>query len=346
MPEKSRLRIMHVLFSRGFSGSERSTAESCNEQAREHDVCVVLRKGHRRNGISIVDNLDSRVRVVEISPRIFTLKSLRRAIIDFSPDIVHCHLRRGTRLVAKINPRAVTVSTLHIEVNGPHFLQMNGLICNARWQVEKVPKEYKGQIFKANNSVVKAIELSPLEVQELRSGLGVTDNEFLIGAVGRYHPSKGWDTLITAFKSNKDKNARLLFFGSGTLEGRLKKLASGDDRIRFVGYRKDVKLLYQAFDLLICPSRYEPLPRVILEAMEAGAPVLASDVGGCAELIEDYGGWLFPADDVDALVASLNRLIEDAPERYRPDLSAHYIENANASMINFYRSLMNQTPKD
>ena len=331
---------MHVLLSRGFAGSERSTAESCNQQCQTHQVCLVIRKGQRKNGAGIVDHLDDRVHVIEISPRLFTQRQLGAAISDFQPDVIHCHLRRSTRLIAKLAPEAATVSTLHIQVNGPHFLDMKGLICNARWQVEAIPQSYKGRVFKASNSLVPHPRLSEEERLALRAELSPDNDVYLIGAVGRYHPSKGWDTLIEAFKPIKAREARLLFFGSGRQEEALKALAGEDERIQFIGYRKDIKNIYQCLDLLVVPSRFEPLPRVMLEGYDAGTPIIASDEGGCQELIDDYGGWSFPVDDIEALRSELERAIEKQPPRHYPDLSAHYVENANAAMVEFYREII------
>lgn len=212
MPEKKRLRILHVLLSRGFAGSERSTAESCNQQCLEHDVAVVVRKDHRKAGASVVDQLDSRVEVYEIHAFFFALWQLKSVLAKFKPDLIHTHLRRSTRLVAKAKPRAATCSTLHIEVNGPYFLHMDGLICNARWQVAKVPSEYGGMIHKASNSLQPHRRISKQQRQKLRSELGIEDSHYLIGAVGRYHTSKAWDTLIKAMKRVDCEQARLLFF--------------------------------------------------------------------------------------------------------------------------------------
>src|SRR3546814_1332434 len=53
------------------------------------------------------------------------------------------------------------------------------------------------------------------------------------------------------------------------------------------GWRKDLKDVYQSLDLFVCPSRFEPLPRVMLEAYDAGVPVISSDAGGCPELVEE-----------------------------------------------------------
>jgi glycosyltransferase involved in cell wall biosynthesis len=340
MPNQAPLRIMHVLLSRGFAGSERSTAESCNQQCQTHEVCLVIRKGQQKNGAGIADHLDERVHVIEISPRLFTQRQLGKAISDFQPDVIHCHLRRSTRLIAKLAPEAATASTLHIEVNGPHFLDMDGLICNARWQVEAIPPSYKGRVFKASNSLMPHPRLSDDRRLELRKELYPDDDAYLIGAVGRYHRSKGWDTLIEAFKPIKAKQARLLFFGSGRQEEALKTLAGEDDRIRFIGYRKDIKDIYQCLDLLVVPSRFEPLPRVMLEGYDAGTPIIASDEGGCQELIDDYGGWSFPVDDVTALRSELEHALAKRPPRHHPDLSAHYLENANAAIVEFYREII------
>ena len=342
MANATPLNIVHVILSRGFAGSERSTAESCNQQCQDHRVTLVVRRDHRKKGQSIVDHVDKKITVIEIPAHFFTRSYLRRALLRVKPDIVHAHLRRSTRLAARTRPGdAKLLSTLHITVNGPHFTRMDGLICNARWQLDDIPEDYNGLVFKANNSLVPHRRLEPGEIAELKQDLKIEASEMLIAAVGRYKNSKAWDTLINAFVQLKQyDNVRLLFFGAGSLEEKLKSLATGDSRIRFVGYRDNIKDLYQTFDLVVCPSRFEPLPRVILEAMDGGAPVIASDIGGCLELIEDYGGVSFKVDNVDDLKDKLAACIENPPPRHRPDLSAHYIENANQAMVEFYRRVM------
>ena len=228
------LNIVHVILSRGFAGSERSTAESCNQQCRNHRVTLVVRKDHRRHGASIVDHVDPKVEVIEVPSLLFTQFYLSRALASIEPDIVHAHLRRSTRLVARARTDAKKVSTLHITVNGPHFARMDGLICNARWQLKDIPQDYQGQVFKANNSLIPHRRLQADEIATLRKQLQVGDDEMLIAAVGRYKPTKGWDTLIKAFvQLPQYENARLLFFGAGSLENELKELAAGDPRIRF-----------------------------------------------------------------------------------------------------------------
>ena len=341
MIDSNPLCISHVLLSRGFAGSERSTAESCNQQCKNHRVSLIVRRDHRKSGKSIVDHVDKRVDVLEVPAQLFTGRYLHNALTDIAPDIVHCHLRRSTRLVSRIRIDAAKIATLHITVNGPHFAMMDGLICNARWQLEDIPADFGGLVLKANNSLIPHRRLARQEIVRLRHELDIGDNDMLIAAVGRYSEKKGWDTLIKAFMQlGQFEHARLLFFGAGSWESRLKNLAHGDPRIRFVGFRDDIKDLYQAFDLVACPSLFEPLPRVILEAMDGGAPVIASDSAGCVELIEDYGGVSFAVGSVDDLKDKLAQCIANPSPRHRPDLSAHYIENANQAMVDFYRRNM------
>lgn len=335
------MRIMHVLLSRGFAGSERSTAEACNEQARlGHNVALALRRSHRqRHGSSILDHLEDSVQRYVLPDRLGTQQQLARAIAHWAPELIHTHLRRGTRLVARLRPRAATVATLHLSINGPQFLELDGLICNAEWQRRSVPPSYRGQVFKMNNSLVPHRRLAPEERLALRAQLGISAEEFVIGAVGRLAHSKGFDILIRAFTQARLPESRLVILGEGRERRRLRRLAP-EHSVLLPGFRPEVKDYYQVFDLFVCPSRREPLPRVILEALDAGTPVIASQADGCRELVEQYGGELFPIEDVDALAALL-RAAQREPRPHRVvDLSAHLIGNVTLTYLAAYERLI------
>lgn len=343
------MNILHVLFSRGFAGSERSTAESCNQQCQQHQVTLALRRDHRQGGHSVVDHLDPRVRVLELPSRWFTGWHLARWVRQLGPDVIHAHLRRSTRLVAALRSPAVKVSTLHIDFNGRHFHAMDGLICNARWQIAQLPRSYQGLSHKAHNSLTPHRRLPAAELAALRQSLGVAPGDFLIGGVGRLSHVKGWDTLIDAVLGLPDARLKLVLFGQGSDEAALRRRAASDSRIQLAGFNRQVKDWYAALDVFVCPSRFEPLPRVILEAMDAGTPVIASDADGCRELIEDYGGDLFPRGDATALRQLLADHLRNPRGRTQIDLSAHHIAAANAAVVDFYQRLAlakaTKTPK-
>jgi glycosyltransferase involved in cell wall biosynthesis len=333
------MRILHVILSSGFAGSERYAAELASFQAAEHDVMLIVRRTHRsRCGTSIVDAVSERVRVSPVPAWLGTQRSVERHIQEFVPDVIHTHLRRSSRIIARARADAATVATLHIRANGPHFFELDGLICNAHWQVREIPPTYQGQVFKLNQLFTPHRRLDAAEVAALRKSLGVAPDQFLVGAAGRLAHSKGLDSLIKAFRVADLPNARLVILGEGRERGRLERLLG--PHMTMPGFRANVKDYYQAFDLFVCPSRREPLPLVMLEALDAGLPIVASTADGCRELIEEYGGDLFPIDDVAALADKLRRHASAPKRRLARDLTPHFIENVNRTIMEVYAKLM------
>jgi glycosyltransferase involved in cell wall biosynthesis len=331
------LRILHVCLSRGFAGTERATAEMCNAHVAEHAVCLVVKRSHRAsNGVSIVDHLDPRVQVAEVG-NWFSAGGLRRAIAAFRPDVVHAHLRKSTRLLAQHPPPCPTIVTLHMWVNGPHFVAMDGIIVIAEWQKQGLAG-YRGRVFDINESLVPHRRLAPDEVARLRAELGAGPGDFLVGGVGRLAKSKGFDTLLRAFERAAIPGAKLAIVGDGRERGRLEQLAAG--RARFTGFRQDVKDCYQAFDLFVSPSRSEPLGRVLFEALDAGVPVLATATQGPSEVLKKFPGRLVPIDDVPAMAAALAEIAATRPAHVRPDLSAYHLDRVAAETLSAYRELV------
>jgi glycosyltransferase involved in cell wall biosynthesis len=332
------MRIAHLLLSRGFAGTERATAEMCNAHCHEHALLLILRRGHRgAGGASIRDALDPAVTVLEV-PHWWPQRAVRGALERFAPDVIHAHLRRSTRVLARIRPRAVTIATLHLTVNGPHFAAMDGLICIAAWQHRVIPQGYRGRVFDINESMIPARRLSHSEIAARRAELGAAPEEYLIGAVGRLAASKGFDLLIAAFERAALPNARLVILGEGRERARLTRAAGA--RVALPGFHQDVKDDYQAFDLFVCPSRREPLGRVVLEALDAGVPIVATAADGPAELLGRYGGDLVPLGDVAALAAQLRQHYDARTPPTRHDLSAYHIDTVARETLGAYESLL------
>ena len=334
----SGLKIVHTILSKGFAGSERATAEMCNAHCHEHTVLLILKRGHTsRNGVSIRQWLDPAVQVVEVGnwlPR----AEMARALEEFRPDVIHAHLRRSTRLLARIRPSAATIATLHLTANGPHFADMDGLICIAQWQHEDIPRGYRGRVFDINESLIPNRRLSAAEIATLRRELGAAAGDYLVGGVGRLARSKGFDVLIEAFKRAQLPTARLVIIGEGRERSRLERALVPS--ISVPGFRSDAKDCYQAFDLFVSPSRSEPLGRVVLEALDAGVPVVASATRGPAEILSRYPGELCPIGDVEALAALLRQSYERRPPRMHHDLSAYHLSNIARETEAAYRELI------
>ena len=160
-------------------------------------------------------------------------------------------------------------------------------------------------------------------IAEAKAALGVPAGEFLIGAVGRLSPEKGFDLLIRSVKSLRDAGhpVRFMIVGEGDDRPRLEALRAElglTDCVSLPGWRSDVRGDFEAMDLFALSSLREGLPNVVLEAMALGVPCVATRIAGVPKLI-DHGvsGELVPAGDGSALTAGIMRLLGDSELRFR-----------------------------
>ena len=132
---------------------------------------------------------------------------------------------------------------------------------------------------------------------KIKQEFGIPDNAYLIGTVGRLTRQKGFDLLIDAasIAINKIAELYLIIIGNGEDEVMLKhrgeELGIGN-RVIFTGARSDVDTLLPGMDLFVCSSRWEGLSTVLMEAMAAGIPILATDIPGNRELLESGSIWM------------------------------------------------------
>jgi glycosyltransferase involved in cell wall biosynthesis len=168
-----------------------------------------------------------------------------------------------------------------------------------------------------------------------RARLALTDTgQVLLGVVAQLTPWKGQDTAIEALRLLREQgvDAHLLLIGSAKFVARstrfdnrdyverLRRLvtrAGLDDRVWWLGERDDVPELMRALDVLLLPSREEPMGRALIEAMALEVPVLAADAGGPPELVRDgRDGHLLAPGDPAAWAQAVRRIVE-LPERGR-----------------------------
>lgn len=154
-----------------------------------------------------------------------------------------------------------------------------------------------------------------------RRALGAGGDDLVIGSVGRLVSVKNYELLLRAFARVAASRARvrLLLVGEGPERGRLERAAAEAgiaSRTELLGHREDVADLLVGLDVFVLPSVSEGMSNTLLEAMAAGVPVVASDVGGNPEIVEDgRSGLLFPSRDEAALAARLARLLDDPSAR-------------------------------
>ncbi len=176
------------------------------------------------------------------------------------------------------------------------------------------------QIVVQHNSVRPAPQTDAADVQSLRTRLGIADHERLVLTVGRLSREKAHIDLLAAFKhlqdSNPDISPKLVIVGDGPERGGLEAAARTyglTERVIFAGQVSgEINRFYAAADVFALSSHSEGSPNVVLEAMAANIPIVATAVGGVPEILEDNdNALLVPVNDPAAMAAALARILND-----------------------------------
>ncbi len=141
------------------------------------------------------------------------------------------------------------------------------------------------------------------------------ENDLWVGTIAELHHNKGIDVGIEAWQEKVPENAQWIVIGEGEREAELKAKSEETSPIHFVGFIPDAQTLMNAFDIFFLPSRTEALGYVLLEAGNASLPVIATNVGGIPEIIEnEKTGLLVPKEDFKSMNTALSRLLTQGEE--------------------------------
>lgn len=208
--------------------------------------------------------------------------------------------RRGRRLFANLMRKRLSLLGVSDAVRDDMRR------CLPSWPAERIQTLY-------NRIDVEALQAELVPRDEARRVLGLDPQAWIVGNVGRLHPDKDQATLLRGFAQalpGLAGGARLAVLGKGRLEGELKALAAElgiAERVDFLGQVADARRYFQAFDVFALSSDHEPFGMVLLEAMAAGVPLLATACGGAREVVEGVGV-LFPLGDAAQLANGLKHL--------------------------------------
>lgn len=185
--------------------------------------------------------------------------------------------------------------------------------CLPNWSPTRIQTLY-------NRIDIDALQASQLDAVEARQELGLSANAWIVGNVGRLHPDKDQATLLRGFAlalPGLPENSQLAIMGSGRLESDLKALALElgiGERVLFLGQVAQGRRYFRAFDVFALSSDHEPFGMVLLEAMAAGVPLLATACGGASEVVEGVG-ILFPLGDAEHMAQGLKHLAAMEPKQ-------------------------------
>lgn len=213
-----------------------------------------------------------------------------------------------------------------------------------RMNLKKGGKVYKVHGVGINTDINK---VSADELELNRKELNLVGEDIVLIAVGDLNANKNFATIINAMASTP-KNCKLLICGLGPDEKKLRDIAKKKDveeRVFFLGYRRDMNVLYQIADIAVIPSFREGLPRVTMEAMTYSLPCVVSDIRGNRDLIDDSGGMLIkPTNFIGfgeaiSLLSKDCRLRQSMGERNVQFIKAYDIENVKKEIFEIYKTI-------
>jgi glycosyltransferase involved in cell wall biosynthesis len=199
-----------------------------------------------------------------------------------------------------------------------------------------------------HNAIRREQSVSAAEAESLRERLGIAPNESVVLTVGRLSLEKAHIDLLEAFKRLGDTKpeipSRLIIVGDGPeragLEAAAESLGS-KGRVIFTGQVNDVRAFYTTADLFVLPSHSEGSPNVLLEAMAANLPIVATAVGGVPEMVENNeSALLVPPNDPSSIVAAIARLLTDKDLAQRLTTNAAALVDTRYTLENYVRSLV------
>lgn len=379
MQDLPKIRVCHVASGDLWAGAEVQLASLLSELRKDSllDILAVLfNRGtlHERltgDGIR-TEVLDEQVlSSVEIARRLYQFN------IDWKPHVVHTHRYKENILgglaasCARVPAIIHTVHGIHEALAGWEGLKWrmysfvarqitkrvaSGLIGVSREIASILERDFPGvTVVGIHNGIAHGAMSDLCETGLTREALGVGATSFVIGTVGRLTPIKGIEFVLRAcallIGQRPMSQIHVLVVGDGPLREALEELARClgiSKRVTFLGERQDVLHLLGLFDVFVMPSLHEGIPMALLEALGAGCPVVASNVGGIPEIIRDgVDGMLVPSKDPEAIAAAISALQMSeslrsrfqlaGPERVGTEFNAGQMASSTKE---FYRSLV------
>lgn len=296
-----------------------------------------------------------------------TIRQLRSEILKEKPDLIHANsIRAG--LTANLASAGLPVFWHIQDELKPHpFSIAIRLLVAFSTRTRLIPvsqataDSFRGRILQRfgkhipERVVHNAVEIEKFQYntanrRKIREEFGLDDSEFVLGIVGQITPRKGQLELIQTFAKAREQtpSSTLLIIGAPMFNKdqvyleQLKQTVSQlglEEKVKFLGLRKDVPAIMQALDALIVNSKSEALVVVAIEAMTCGTPVIATSVGGTKEIIEHkVNGWLVSFGDEGQLIEAITTL------HRQPEMRAAFAEAGKqivASRLNAGRFIKN-----
>lgn len=269
------------------------------------------------------------------------IKTLRDYVMTNEIEVLHCHLFRSQLFGFLLKKIYFPNVKLIFHEHGPLFekgeswfvaflLRISKKSVDQFIAVSEITKKLLVEKGKIPVESVKVLynfidlEKHDLNLTELgNSGYEkgkLEEKPFMVGYAARLVYRKGWRTLIDSLKYLKDESLMVFIAGEGSERKKLQKViqkAGLEHRVKSVGYIADMKKFYSSIDCFVIPSYWEPFGLTALEAQAAGVPLIASDIPGLNEVVNQENAMMFAPKNSAALAERISALKRDAALRQK-----------------------------
>jgi len=317
-------------------------------QGKGYEVHVATKLGNRRQEFDDISVIKHNIDFTRspYSPKVFkSLQQMENLLKEIRFSLVHVHTPVAafvTRLACQrtnTHPVLYTAHGFHFYKGAPlknWLLYYNMEKLAAHWTdglitineedyeaAQKFKLRRNGKVFFVPGVGVDIVSLeqriASIDRSEKRKALALSVDTAVAITVGELNANKNHIQALKALSKLTKTNFRYLIVGNGESEQKLKKAVNElmlQDKVSFLGFRRDVPELLAASDVFILTSRREGLPKAVMEAMAVGLPIIATDVRGNRDLVKSgENGYLVPVDDVEQTATAIERIIDSGDLR-------------------------------
>lgn len=332
---KRKINVIHLVEELTIGGLEKVlTAIVLNLKKKKYNVSVwCLREGGFFADKLIKEGIDVKILQISTSRNPLSIYKLYKLLKSHRFDIIHTHAySAGTigRISAFLAGIPVIISHNHSVYDYYnkyyHFVEWflshitDRIIC-----ISNIVNRFANETQRINakklitiyNGIDSVCSSAGKKVSSLRKELGIPINHSVICTIAHMEEHKGLAYLLESASLLLESRSDICFLlvGEGTLKEELKELSVSlkiDKNVIFTGERSDIPEILSLIDIFVLPSIREGLPLTILEAMDCGKPIIATNVGGISEVVTDgVNGKLVPPKDPEALYSAMNGLLDD-----------------------------------
>lgn len=324
------IQICHVIDHMGLGGAQTIVRDLVTRN--ENHSLFSLRKS--KSEIVFKDIDVKRLKYSESSSKfsLIVIKELAVFVKEKNIDILHLHLQRSLLigyLLKKLylNLKVKLVYHHHMVLGTNHWI-FNKLISIAQDKIDRIVcvsqeakevliqlssvKDKKVMVINNYYHALKVKKLSLDKLIEMRTSIGIKQDDFVVGYAGRLIKDKGVDTIIRAHQELNNEQIQIVIVGDGPYRKKLEKLTGDSGNIHFLGYRMDMNELYPLFDLCVLASKSEGSPMTFFEAQQYRVPFIGSNIRAIKEVVTNMvNGLIFEEGNHIDLAAKILMLYSD-----------------------------------